>query len=406
MRIVHTADWHLGKRMDQLERTAEHQHFLNWLLEQLKHVKPDVLIVAGDIFDTGNPPNSALRLYYEFLSRVRDCACGQVVIIGGNHDSIAALEAPQELLRFFNVHVIGGIPDDPAEQIIEIKDSSGNLKGVVVAVPFIRDRDVRLSVAGESPEEQERRLKEGIIDHYQRLVPMLEIYRQRSIPIVGTGHLFAQGGTKSDDERDIHVGNLGQIAGDSFPEIFDYIALGHLHRPQIVGGLQHIRYSGSPIPLDFSERTDTKQILQIDISTNKQLEIQSIEVPGNRKLIGISGSLEDVITKIKKIEHEGDFNPWLDIRVEVEEYQPDLEDRVKEAIQRNSIIEFYRLRMTRVRSHSEIVAEEPVPSLSELSPEDVFEIKCTEEQINSSDKSEMLATFREAMELMQQQDFA
>src|SRR5690606_23545989 len=125
--------------------------------EQLKHVKPDVLIVAGDIFDTGNPPNSALRLYYEFLSRVRDCACGQVVIIGGNHDSIAALEAPQELLRFFNVHVIGGIPADPAEQIIEIQDSSGNLKGVVAAVPFIRDRDVRLSVAGESPEEQERR---------------------------------------------------------------------------------------------------------------------------------------------------------------------------------------------------------------------------------------------------------
>ncbi len=407
MRIIHTADWHLGKRMEQHERTDEHRHFLEWLLEAIRTERADALIVAGDIFDTGSPSNTALRLYYDFLSRVRDTSCRDVIIIGGNHDSIATLNAPRDLLRFFNVHVIGGVPDDPADQIIELSNKTGELQAVVAAVPFIRDKDVRLSIAGESPEEQEQRLKEGIIRHYTNLVPLLEQYKEQSVPLLTTGHLFAQGGVKSDDERDIHIGNLGKIAGDQFPDIFDYVALGHLHRPQIVSGLEHIRYSGSPIPLDFSERKDDKQVLLLDIQPRLPVTITAVPVPGNRKMIEISGSLEDALAKINRISQDAEslFQPWLDIQVQLSEYRPDVEQQIREAVQNNPCVGFFRLRMIQLWHTAQPDAEDAtLQSLNDLGPLDVFEIKCTEEQVPEEDEILLSGTFREALELMQQQE--
>ncbi len=407
MRIIHTADWHLGKRMEQHERTEEHKHFLNWLIDTINNEQAAALIIAGDIFDTGTPSNAAFRLYYEFLSRLQQTTCRDVIIIGGNHDSIATLNAPRDLLRFFNVHVIGGVPENPAEQLIELKDETGALQAVVAAVPFIRDKDVRLSVAGESPEEQERRLKEGIIRHYTSLVPLLEPYKEQGIPLITTGHLFAQGGVKSDDERDIHIGNLGKIAGDQFPVIFDYVALGHLHRPQVVGGLQHIRYSGSPIPLDFSERKDEKQVLLLDVQPGVPVAVTPLPVPGNRKMIELSGTFEAVLEKIGQVTQDADtvFPPWLDIQVQVSEYRPDMEQEIQDAVQHNSCIGFFRLRMIQSWDPAgDASAAEPMQSLSDLEPMDVLDIKCTEEQVPDADREALSDTFREALELMHQQE--
>lgn len=407
MRIIHTADWHLGKRMEQHERTDEHRQFLYWLLDTIRTEHAEALIVAGDIFDTGSPSNTALRLYYDFLSQVQHTGCRDVIIIGGNHDSIATLNAPRDLLRFFNVHVVGGVPDHPEDQIIELKDEAGAIQAVVAAVPFIRDKDVRLSIAGESPEEQERRLKEGIINHYTSLEPLVAPYKEQGIPLITTGHLFAQGGIKSDDERDIHIGNLGKIAGDQFPEIFDYIALGHLHRPQLVGGMQHIRYSGSPIPLDFSERKDGKQVLMLDVQPGAPVVVMPLPVPGNRRLIEISGGLEEVLEKIGQVTQDADtvFKPWLDIRVEVSEYHPDMEQAILGAVESNTCIGFYRLRMIRLwDTATSVAAAQALRSLTDLSPLDVFDIKCTEEQIPDGDRATLNETFREALELMHQQE--
>jgi exonuclease SbcD len=217
MRILHTADWHLGKKLDQHDRSEEHQRFLQWLLQTIQLQKVDTLIIAGDIFDTGSPANETLRMYYNFLKQLMQTNCRQTIIIGGNHDSISTLNAPRELLKALEIHVVGGVPDKAEEQIIPLSDENGDIQVVIAAIPFLRDRDVRLSVAGESAVEREQRIKEGIANYYQNLLPLLEEYKKNNIPLIATGHLFAQGATASESEKEIHVGSLGQIPASSFP---------------------------------------------------------------------------------------------------------------------------------------------------------------------------------------------
>ena len=142
MRILHTADWHLGVHLGHNERTIEHALFLQWLLGIIDRQAIDVLVIAGDVFDTGNPSNTALKQYYDFLWQVKNTCCRDVVILGGNHDSASTLNAPRDLLRLFRVHVAGCAPDHPAEQLIEIKDSFGSTQMVICAVPFLRDREI------------------------------------------------------------------------------------------------------------------------------------------------------------------------------------------------------------------------------------------------------------------------
>ncbi len=206
MRILHTADWHLGKKLDHAERTDEHQDFLDWLIEKLNKENIDVLIVAGDIFDTGSPSNTALQQYYSFLSNVRNTCCKEVIIIGGNHDSMSTLDAPKELLRYFNVHVVGGVPEMFTDQIIKITDKEGKLELVVCAVPFLRDRDIRLSITGETTEERLERITGGIRKHYHGFIEHIAAYKSQGIPVIATGHLFAAGASTSDSEKEIHVG--------------------------------------------------------------------------------------------------------------------------------------------------------------------------------------------------------
>jgi exonuclease SbcD len=302
MKILHTADWHLGKKLEQSERTDEHQYFLDWLIERLNSECIDVLIVAGDIFDTGSPSNTAFQQYYRFLRRVKNTCCREVIIIGGNHDSISTLNAPKELLKYFNVHIVGGVPEEFGEQIIPIKNDSGKVELAVCAVPFLRDKDVRLSISGETSVERESRIKQGICDHYNNFKEHIQQYKLQGVPVIATGHLFAAGSSTSESEKEIHVGNLGQVCGDQFPVEFDYIALGHIHRPQVVSNLNHIRYSGSPVPLSFSESDHTKLVIILEFQEGKLVEIQELEVPCCRKLIRFKGDVSTVQNKLLLLE--------------------------------------------------------------------------------------------------------
>ncbi len=401
MRILHTADWHLGKHLGQCERTGEHALFLKWLLGIINQQAIDVLVIAGDIFDIGNPSNVALKQYYDFLWQVKNTCCRDVVIIGGNHDSVTTLNAPRDLLRFFNVHVVGGVPDNFEEQVIEIKDQSGATQSVVCAVPFLRDRDVRLSVSGESVEEREQRIRQGIVEHYRKLVPYILSYKERGIPVVATGHLFAAGAQSSpDSEKDIHVGNLGQVAGDQFPSEFDYVALGHLHRPQLVNGMQHVRYSGSPIPLSFSENSDQKVLLIIDFADGKFLGVEEISVPISRRLIRVKGDWEKVKAKLSLIEPCPDELPvWVEIQVDTEGYIHDLDEQLMSLKLVNIDIVF--VKQIRIRPYQSISEKfEETLSLNDINPLIVFEKKF-EQDCSGNAYDDLLQTFREALELME-----
>lgn len=405
MRILHTADWHLGKRLEQSERTDEHQAFLNWLIQTLQTEKIDVLIVAGDIFDTGSPSNTAFEQYYDFLRQVKNTCCREVIIIGGNHDSISTLNAPQSLLKYFNVHIIGGVPAEFTDQIIEIHDPEGQLKLVVCAVPFLRDRDIRLSIAGETMEERETRIKQGISDHYHRFLEHITDYKSNHIPVIATGHLFAAGSSTSDSEKEIHVGNLGQIGGDQFPREFNYVALGHIHRPQVINQMNHIRYSGSPIPLSFSETDDRKQVIVLEFEKGELLNLTEIEVPCSRRLIRIKGDFEKVKTKLVLLEDPGTLYPaWVEVQVETESFIFDLEDQLNLLIAGKPFIERLFPRQFRIRAAKNLDEQTAeAMALNDLDPKTVFLKRCQAEYPDE-EQPDLLTTFNEVLEYMAQRE--
>ncbi|MGP4906915.1 exonuclease SbcCD subunit D C-terminal domain-containing protein [Psychrobacter faecalis] len=271
--ILHTSDWHLGRRLYGRMRYEEFEAFLSWLQETISAQKVDVLIVAGDIFDTMTPSNRAQALYYEFLGKVSKLCCEHIVIVAGNHDSPTFLDAPSKVLKFLNVHVIGTACDDLNDEVLVLDAIDGTPHCIIAAVPYLRDRDVRGSHAGESADSKDTNVIKGIRAHYDEVASIakarqehLSDAHQRHIPIIATGHLFATGSKTTEDDgvRDLYVGSLGQISADMFDDGFDYVALGHLHVPQRVGGCEHIRYSGSPIAMGFGEAKQQKQVLLVE----------------------------------------------------------------------------------------------------------------------------------------------
>ena len=271
--ILHTSDWHLGRRLYGRMRYEEFEAFLSWLQETISAHKVDVLIVAGDIFDTMTPSNRAQALYYEFLGKVSKLCCEHIVIVAGNHDSPTFLDAPSKVLKFLNVHVIGTACDDLNDEVLVLDAVDGTPHCIIAAVPYLRDRDVRGSHAGESMDCKDANVIKGIRAHYDEVASIakarqehLSNAHQRHIPIIATGHLFAAGSKTTEDDgvRDLYVGSLGQISADMFDDGFDYVALGHLHVPQRVGGCEHIRYSGSPIAMGFGEAKQQKQVLLVE----------------------------------------------------------------------------------------------------------------------------------------------
>jgi exonuclease SbcD len=407
MRILHTADWHLGKKLDQHDRTDEHQLFLDWLLNSIDENYIDALLIAGDIFDTGSPANETLRMYYNFLVNLRQTCCRYAVIIGGNHDSISTLNAPRELLKAMLVHVVGGVPDHAAEQVIPLTNITGEVQAVVAAVPFLRDRDVRLSVAGESATEREQRIQEGITNHYKSLLTLMEDYTIKNIPVIATGHLFAQGAAASESEKEIHVGSLGQVPASAFPEEYNYVALGHLHRPQMVGGMEHIRYSGSPIPLSFSEANDVKQVLILDAQPGQPISIEQVPVPVFRKLIRINGEPDKVKQKIVQLSFDlavNELPAWVEVQVHTNNLLTQLQDELIELLQKKP--GFGQLFLRQLRQREATGIQEAVADyhqLVDMTPQHVFSLRL--QSIGQDADVEVLqSTFAEAMQLMEERE--
>ncbi|UYZ64984.1 exonuclease subunit SbcD [Hymenobacter weizhouensis] len=410
MRILHTADWHLGQRfISGHERTEEHRHFLEWLVATINEQRVEVLVVAGDVFDTGSPSNQALELYYSFLLNMRHTGCRDIVVVGGNHDSPATLNAPARLLRHLRVHVVGCVPDCFEEQVLVLDDAQGKPGLVVCAVPFLRDRDVRLSVPGETAEEREARIKQGIADHYARLAEVETVWQLKDLglPVLATGHLYAAGAAPSESERTIHVGNLGQVTADHFPGVFDYVALGHLHRPQRVGGREHIRYSGSPIPLSFSEIDHPKEVLVLEFQGGRLHTLESLPVPSARRLVRFHGTLDEVTQALTSYDNTGYALPaWADVQVHSELTSLEVAEilvRVIEGLKRQhlEVLNKRHFRLVKLRALGSFDEEADAPltrSLHDFTEREVFEQRLEGEPEES--RAELLRTFDELLERM------
>lgn len=326
-RFIHTADWHLGQSFHQYDRDYEHACFLSWLLEIIAQQRPDALILAGDVFDSVNPPASAQRRYYQFLHKAKELLPSlQIVVTAGNHDAAGRLEAPAELLESLKITVVGSVAlgqDDESalsRLIVPLKNAEGKVEALILAVPYLRHSDVPLIPDAQVP------YLAGIRELYKRVTDRAVILRNQShpeVPIVAMGHCHMQDATVSkDSERNIVIGGAEALGTDVFSPEISYVALGHLHKPQQFNNGK-ICYSGSPLPLSFSEKDYAHRVLNVALEGTRPAIVESITIPKVVPLMrvpsGAAVPLEALLRRLRELpsnaELPQELHPFLEVRV-------------------------------------------------------------------------------------------
>jgi DNA repair protein SbcD/Mre11 len=399
-RVLHTADWHLGKTLHDQDRYEEHNRFLVFLLQTIKSKEIDALIIAGDIFDSTNPPPATLRLYYEFLAEVYHTTSCAIVVTSGNHDSPAHLEAPKDVLKALNIHVVGVVPQNPEEALI-LLPSADKPRLAIAALPFLRDKDLRTGHFGQTQDEIRKNILEGIHKRYHDIGDAAKVYQVKGAALIATGHLTVLGASKSESERDnIHIGGLGVVTPDIFPDLFSYVALGHLHRPQKVGGQEHLRYSGSPIPLSFSESSDKKEVRILEFAEGKLALNDALEIPSARQLFQLKTSQKDLEITLNDFQPEpSELTPWVELIIRTDESEGNLQ----ETIERLTAGKPYKIVKTMIESSSTSDGLRSNESLNEHSlgdllgnPQEVFMQRLDQAAtLNVEERESLITAFAE-----------
>ena len=414
MKILHTSDWHLGRSLYGRKRYDEFTEFLDWLSNTIETENIDALLVAGDIFDTSTPSNRAQELYYRFLCKVSNSCCRHIVVIAGNHDSPSFLNAPKAILRALNIYVIGAMTEFPEDELIVLNNENNEPDAIICAVPYLRDKDIRTVEAGETIEDKNTRLIEGLKNHYADVCAIAEQKQKEfhneinitDIPVIAMGHLFTAGGKTVDGDgvRELYVGSLAHVGSDVFPEIVDYAALGHLHVPQTVGDCEYIRYSGSPIPMGYGEANQKKKVIVVEFKS-KEPVIEEHLVPCFQVLERIVGSIDEINERIEQLKK--DDNPlyqraWLEIEYTGTDVISNLRDILDESLNETSM-EIRRIKNKRItdRVFSTIHNDETLDNLNE---NDVFK-RCLETfDVPLDDQDELILSYNEIIKSLHEED--
>ncbi|CAN7595942.1 exonuclease SbcCD subunit D C-terminal domain-containing protein [Pseudomonas brassicacearum] len=344
MRLFHTSDWHLGQNLHGQERDFEHACFLDWLLRQLTHEKPDVLLIAGDIFDTVNPPVKAQERLYDFIVSAHEQNANlTIVMIAGNHDSGSRIELPAPLMRRLRTHALGRVlwlddgQLDVERLLLPLPDAKGKVKAWCLALPFLRPAEVTGAQLGDD-------YLRGIGQVHEWLIAAANNKRKKGQALIAISHAHMAGGSVSkDSERCLIIGNAEALPASLFGPSISYVALGHLHKPQKVNGEERIRYSGSPIPLSFSEIGYQHQILDITLDGEALVKVEPRLIPRavNLQRLG-PAPLADLLVQLKDLPDidllaDVQRQPWLEVRVRLDEPQPDLRHQVETALQGKAV---------------------------------------------------------------------
>jgi len=390
-RLLHTSDWHLGRPLYGRRRYGEYAAFLDWLAETMDREAVDVLAVAGDIFDSPAPAPRTQALYYRFLARLAGGSRRvRVLLIAGNHDSPALLEAPGDLLAALDIHVAGTVSRDG--RLITLRDEAGTPRLLAALVPYPRDRDLRESEPGESLEDKERKLLEALAGHYSRLGAQAET---GGTPRLALGHLFAAGGrtVTGDGVRPLYVGGLGQVPAETFPPAFDYVALGHLHQPQTVAGQDRLRYSGSPLRLSFDEPDRPKSVTLVDF-TPEGPAVRTLEVPVFQALRRLEGDWPALSAGLAALGKETP-GAWVEAAYTGAEIIGDLRESLTRLAEEAGL-ELLRLMDTHRRADW-LSARSPAEDLAALEPDEVFRRRLETAGVPEADRAALWAAYGEIM---------
>ncbi|NLT12732.1 MAG: exonuclease subunit SbcD [Clostridiales bacterium] len=411
MRFIHTSDWHLGRSLHGRKRYDEFAGFLDWLGSAIETERVEALLVAGDVFDTTTPSNRAQELYYGFLGRVAQLGCCRhVVVVGGNHDSPSFLNAPREMLRAFNVHVVGAVTGNPDDEVIVLSDIDKRPQAIVCAVPYLRDTDIRKVEPGETLADKNAKLIDGIRKHYADVCAAV---RQRQdclrregygdVPIIGMGHLFTAGGqvSEGDGVRELYVGSLAHVGNDVFLPCLNYVALGHLHGAQCVGGSRHVRYCGSPIAMGYGEAGQDKKVLLVELAGDQKPVVSELVVPCFKVLERVSGTLEEILGRIEQLKRE-ESSAWLEVEYTDLDAGANLRETIEEAVKGTSM---ELLQVKTRRTYDRVLhREHERETLDDLNVSDVFERCLDEYEIASEEREELKAAYSEIVRTINEED--
>ena len=401
IKVLHTSDWHLGRELYNQDRSAEFKAWLDWLIDTIRDEHIDVLVVSGDIFDVVNVPTSAQELYYCFLTRA--CALCRIFVTSGNHDSGRFIDAPAELMKYLNITVVGR-PREAENEVFVVKDREGNAQLIVCAVPFLRQDDLYNLLSPEERTDSNTLTKKGLQTHYARVADRVRELRQElgeSLPAIAMGHLMTSGATKGGDDgvRDLYVGTLEGVTDAIFPPDFDYVALGHIHRPQRVNHRDDIRYSGSPLAMGFDERCDEKIVCIVSFD-GRHKTIETKPIPVFQRLMRVEGSdIKEIKKELKDLVKQNE-SVWIEVNYTGMEKIRDL-DNIIDEILKGSQVQCIHVRNASYVQH--ILQDSGIESteLRELDPEYVFESLLTQLCIKGEEADVLRTTYKEAFQLVQ-----
>ena len=341
VRFFHTSDWHLGQFFYNHSRHYEHEQFLTWLLEQIKQKQPHALLIAGDIFDVINPSSQAQKQLYQFLADAHQLAPHmQTLMIAGNHDSGYRIEQVEPLLEKYNAKTVGVIRWNEDKTLnldrlmLPIYDEQKQIVAWCIALPFLRSAEIT------GFNDQTTNSQNAIAYLHEQLIAEAKRRKTHDQAIILMSHAHMQGGETSDSERPIIIGNEEALSTTLFEDGIDYVALGHLHKPQKVGQT-HIRYSGSPIPLSFSEINYKHQVVEVTIHPEQKddpyFQFEALEIPRSVQLHKIRGELTEVMQQLKSLPSEViesiDQREYVDIEYHtLTPPQPNLRQQFEDAL--------------------------------------------------------------------------
>ena len=401
LKVLHTADWHLGKRLQNQDLSSYQAAFLEWLVAYIQAEGIDVLLLSGDVFDLANPPSRARELYYHSLHQLSRTGV-QMVITGGNHDSPAVLNAPRQLLSTLGIHVFGRLRADWSEHLVPLGPPT-EPQAVVAAVPFLRDSELTHLAPGQNYQERTEALRAGLQEVYHHLAQEAR-HRYPGLPLLGMGHLYAAGAQTSASEREIQIGNQAAVGADVFPPDYQYLALGHIHRPQQAGAA-HLRYAGSPIPLSFSERQDTKQVRVWAGGPNVTPQHEEVSLPAWIKLRRLQGPWPEVRQKLRETP-SGASNTWIELIIQLEQPDPQLPAQVEEAVAQFNEQDGARVVKYRLDAGAQQGTESHFAAgtaVAELQPEEVFQRSLEQQSLSQEDHHLLTEAFQDLLQEYYQQ---
>lgn len=407
LKILHTTDWHIGQTFYDYDRNYEHQQFFNYLIDKVKELDIDVLLMSGDVFDVANPSAHAQKMYYRFLRDVcKSQPDLQIIVIAGNHDSASRLEAPAPLLEEFNISIIGLVQrkDDRSidldKLMVPLFNRKKERKAWCMAVPFLRQGDYPFVPDARQP------YTEGVVALYQQAYQYVLAKKEEGEAIVALGHLHARDAKQSLDDRSerLIIGGVELIPVTAFDEAIAYTALGHIHKAQRVGGRDYVRYAGSPLPMSFSEVNYKHQLIYVEVEGEKATRIESVEIPKVVELLRIPAQpqpLEEVLVALGELPEKNEEllhkAPYLEVRVLLNEPQPSLKHTVQTALE-NKHVRLAKIDMKYPDApESEEATIKTFDDLNALQPLDILS-KAYQSRYNASLPEELVALFNEAVQ--------